>query len=534
MPCKTVVFSGDSTYLTALNYRQGAGRAGRRGFDILGNVVFYDFTLQRAKEIMSMRLSDLRGHFPISTSLVLRVSSLLHQTGRCDYSRQSLKALFSQTRMYLGGPEGKEAIKHHLRYSIEYLRRHHLLSAKGAPINFSGLIGHLHYTENAIFAFHSLLESGYLHILCADVQNDEPKVLDTLILVLAHVFNRMPCRRYKDQAWLEDVVRPSSSVVLLPSLPAGAETTLRKHNTGALSIFRNYVQTYVRQHLSSEPDDTLPFTHQKVGPTVSLDCDASFHDWNGGADRSPPVELRSPFAALSGFNDDFSSIRELCSTVRAGVFLEESSVPYMAIYPTDTDGMPLNAYIYDFFRHGDLKTLVKANGIKDGDVWYLLQDFNLTLKTIIASLANFISPSSSGMDDLTVEGLSVDDEDDFRDEDNEGDTREDEKTPGLVSANGGNGGRNKTSVLPSQVKSVPKKAKKAKVVDSWDDSDSEGEEEEDVLSSMLASTQTLPAVSSASKQHTSPASPEQGLKMVLLAFQKLQVQFQEKFVKVYA
>lgn len=39
MPCATVVFSGDSVFLTALNFRQAAGRAGRRGFDLLGNVV---------------------------------------------------------------------------------------------------------------------------------------------------------------------------------------------------------------------------------------------------------------------------------------------------------------------------------------------------------------------------------------------------------------------------------------------------------------------------------------------------------------
>lgn len=39
MPSKTVVFAGDSMSLTALNFRQAAGRAGRRGFELLGNVV---------------------------------------------------------------------------------------------------------------------------------------------------------------------------------------------------------------------------------------------------------------------------------------------------------------------------------------------------------------------------------------------------------------------------------------------------------------------------------------------------------------
>jgi superfamily II RNA helicase len=35
MPAKAAVFCGDSTALNALNYRQCAGRAGRRGFDLV-------------------------------------------------------------------------------------------------------------------------------------------------------------------------------------------------------------------------------------------------------------------------------------------------------------------------------------------------------------------------------------------------------------------------------------------------------------------------------------------------------------------
>ena len=81
MPCKTVVFSGDSVFLTALNYRQASGRAGRRGFDLLGNVVFTDISPARVFEIMSSHLPDLKGQFPSSTTLVLRLLSLL-QIGR--------------------------------------------------------------------------------------------------------------------------------------------------------------------------------------------------------------------------------------------------------------------------------------------------------------------------------------------------------------------------------------------------------------------------------------------------------------------
>jgi len=195
MPCATVVFSGDSVFLTALNFRQAAGRAGRRGFDLLGNVVFQNISRGKVCRLLSSRLPDLNGHFPVTTTLVLRLFTLLHESGDSAYAVQAINSLLSQPRLYLDGPAFKDQVLHHLRFSIEYLRRQNLLSSQGIPINFAGLTSHLYFTENSSFALNALIKGEYFHNLCADIKTKESAVLRTLMLVMAHLFGRHPCRQ---------------------------------------------------------------------------------------------------------------------------------------------------------------------------------------------------------------------------------------------------------------------------------------------------------------------------------------------------
>ena len=194
MPCATVVFSGDSIFLTALNFRQAAGRAGRRGFDLLGNVVFQNISHGKICRLLSSRLPDLNGHFPITTTLVLRLFSLLHESNNSPYAVRAINSLLSQPRLYLDGPAFKDQVLHHLRFSIEYLRRQDLLSSQGAPINFAGLTSHLYFTENSSFALNALIKGEYFHGLCSEIDRKESHVLRTLMVVMAHLFGRRPCR----------------------------------------------------------------------------------------------------------------------------------------------------------------------------------------------------------------------------------------------------------------------------------------------------------------------------------------------------
>lgn len=492
MPCKTVVFSGDSVELTAQNYRQCSGRAGRRGFDLLGNIVFNGISRERVYEIMSSRLPDLRGQFAISTTLVLRLFGLLQGTNNSKFAVESMNSLLSQTRLYLGGPESEGAIKHHLRFSIEYLRRQYLLSPKGVPTNFSGLVGHLYFTENSVFAFHSLLKGGYFHKLCADIEKNPERVLLEMMLVLSHIFNRLPAKKTRE--FVESIQR-SPSMVFLPRLPSQAEEMLLAHNAETLSVFKDYVQSYVTHNLDDEPDRTLPFTKTSVGTKES--CAGDLLD---GA----PTHIRSPFAALSGLTDDFQSIHELCSSVRGGVFMEESSIPCIPIWPHDTQ-VEFNAYLYDFWRHGSMDVLVRDNRIKGGDVWFHLKDFSLTLASIVASLESLVRGAATEGDEDMI------------------DLQEVGENPAETAQ------LQRDIALEKSKASTKVKKPKAKLNDSWDQDLDDEEGEEDGETDGDGQGYQI-------KDSERPAWQQEGggLAKVLEAFVKLRDEFDTKFRKVWA
>lgn len=507
MPCATVVFSGDSIFLTALNFRQAAGRAGRRGFDLLGNVVFQNIAQGKVCRLLSSRLPDLNGHFPITTTLVLRLFMLLHESDGAQYAVKAINSLLSQPRLYLDGSAFREQVLHHLRFSIEYLRRQSLLSPRGAPINFAGLTSHLYYTENSSFALNALIKEGYFHELCADINEKQSSVLRTLMIVMAHLFGRRPCRE-ADQEYIDAVVKPSSSIVFLPELPSSASKILSRHNQETLEIFTTYVETFVDQHIT-EPDTKLPLTGLSFGGNNNAFTDTPLP-------HLPPTKVRSAFVALSGHGDTFSDIPDLCRTARGGVFLEEAVIPHLDVYP-DESKIPLNAYLYDFFMHGNVEALETANGIRRSDVWFLLNDFSMVLATITTSLASFLKLSSEdvGMDMLSGVGdqSNTQQDDIFADDTVVGSDDAASSVSTLVE---------KKTIAEASLTTAKTPGKKSTVKDDWDasdDDDGSGEEEENGDAEVGARTVD---------------EMEQGFLKVYKAMTLLQKEFNEKFFAMWA
>lgn len=63
MPCKTVVICCDSAFLNSLEYHQMSGRAGRRGFDNEGSVVFMGINKRRQKTLITSKLPVIDGKY---------------------------------------------------------------------------------------------------------------------------------------------------------------------------------------------------------------------------------------------------------------------------------------------------------------------------------------------------------------------------------------------------------------------------------------------------------------------------------------
>ncbi|OQE44432.1 hypothetical protein PENCOP_c002G06207 [Penicillium coprophilum] len=515
MPCKTVVFSGDSIFLTALNFRQAAGRAGRRGFDVLGNVVFQHVPPSKVQRLMSSRLPSLNGHFPITTSLVLRLFILLQGSKQAPSAVKSINSILSSPRIHLGGPEMKQTVLHHLRFSIEYLRRNNLLSGTGMATNFAGCISHLYYTENSSFAFHALLNSGYLQDLCQDIETKPKKTVQSLMLVMAHLFGRIPLRASTLESFQSAEKKPSSAVAL-PPLPRKAASALRAHNGQVRDIYTGYVSTFIKQHIH-EPDRSLPFSGTQCGGESSSEK-LGFSEFEH---ISPSIV--SPFYALSGNGDECSTVFELSQMVRSDVWIEDSVIPYVPI-DTNENAAPLNAYLYDFYKHGSVSQLETANGIRRGDIWFVLNDFSLTLATIKASIEGFLKPGGNiGADMLDVAGGG----DDYEN------LVDDKAVDQIEAENAG-----KLPVKPELAKAaaapVPAARPRAKkvVIDSWEDEMDDDDLDESVDEATDAPKDTTNGLKPTQDKPVDKS--HRSMFLVAKAFKELHIEFDSKFKAMWA
>ncbi|CAE6426702.1 unnamed protein product [Rhizoctonia solani] len=382
-PAKSVIFLGDSPYLTALMYRQCAGRAGRRGFDLLGKVIFYNLPLDRIHRLMLSRLPPLTGNWPLTTTLCLRLFNLLTGSDEAPAAVTAIDSFMRLPRLSLSSDQTRNEVLHHMRFSIEYLRRLRLLSQDGHVTALFGAVGHLYYEEPGNLVFASLVRSGVIHRLCSQYRTNQTETEKNIVHLVAALFARLPLPYFTSSQEVLKRLRTSlPSLIQLPPLPTYVQEALKQYNAETLHIFSTYAVTYAHQHLQDKPDSSLPLSAREVGSS-----ELPFEGVAGSALKDLSFKgrvARSTFVSNSGHGDNFESVSELCRSTRSGLHLSSHNVPYF-----DYDA-PVNAYALDYWQHESVRPLIEANGLRNGEVWFVLQNFSMALAAILTSLRRLL------------------------------------------------------------------------------------------------------------------------------------------------
>lgn len=237
---------------------------------------------------------------------------------------------------------------------------------------------------------------------------------------MAHLFGRRYLSKvYANKNNLEELTKRYPSLVILPKLPNAVNNVLARHDQEILQIFTGYAVTYAAEYAQKlGPDTSLPLSGRNYScthePSVQTGSIPAFRAHL--KETATSVIARSPFVANSGHSDKFSSVRELARTARSGLHLNENAIPSLGHLISNGrrgGGLEhdLNAYLLDFYTHGQVQSLAAANGIRKGDMWYLLQDFTLVLMTVKTALEQLLikaSKEATSADLPSVESEDID------------------------------------------------------------------------------------------------------------------------------
>ncbi|PFH31606.1 DEAD/DEAH box helicase domain-containing protein [Besnoitia besnoiti] len=205
MPCRTSVFAGDSFMLTPTMFKQSGGRAGRRGYDAAGYILFWEIPFSKINRLLEARLPIFGGDFPVTPMLTLRTLRYHEQLEQLALEGDVLDAksverweaallrlylcpLFAvskdNTRPSVAYEENLRLyVRFQFRFMTDLLQRLGLLhdgrieDGGGHGISLWGHMAELSYQqETASFLLHFLLFSGLLERQLASKRSEKARV----------------------------------------------------------------------------------------------------------------------------------------------------------------------------------------------------------------------------------------------------------------------------------------------------------------------------------------------------------------------
>nr|CAD7443497.1 unnamed protein product [Timema bartmani] len=449
MPCRTVVLAGDSPYINALEFHQMSGRAGRRGFDKEGHVVFMGLGRRKVQTLLTDKFPVMVGNFPLSVGTVLRLLLLVSRiTSHGELNEATTRDALSRaltllncSMAYKTSPFLKIQMKHFFSFATQLLLLQGLVDNTGSPQKLSDIITHLNYHEPGNLAFVFLFRSGALRQLCGSNEkgNISRETELNLVLVLSYLFAVLPLHNSLNDKKFKN------SRVKLPPLPAYVTKVLQAYNAQVKLVFDNYFRSMSQQCIITLGEDNkLPLSNVRFGGHDCLEepqektnenklynrkeryHDVSCPTWEGevsscwlshlgrrgimmlvvppGKERYHDVgctHLGRRGKTLESLIMNNCEPRTICSLFAAlsghtdtDLYTETSIISNIRhqvftdikVVPLVNVDIPLNGYVWDFYNHGIASAIRMDNQLKSGYDFEKLRDFALLLKTITLSI----------------------------------------------------------------------------------------------------------------------------------------------------
>ncbi|EGD81589.1 hypothetical protein PTSG_02304 [Salpingoeca rosetta] len=134
MPCRSVVFLGDNPALDSLNYHQMSGRAGRRGHDIRGHVVFYGISKHKIRRLLSSPLRQMFPNIPLDSSTAVRAMARFQEAKGTLKEKEGLSLRRLLLEPYATQDAERQAmLPVYMRAQLETLLRLNLLTFDTNP-----------------------------------------------------------------------------------------------------------------------------------------------------------------------------------------------------------------------------------------------------------------------------------------------------------------------------------------------------------------------------------------------------------------
>ena len=197
-----------------------------------------------------------------------------------------------------------------------------------------------------------------------------------LVHVLATLFMPLKLPRSQMEYAQRHRDRTGPSLVVLPPLPDAVRQSILQYNRRALTGLLMYTRCFVHAYSDRIGEDViLPFSQTTIAPAEPLDLPKWLQP------HRFDVDVTSAFVALSGHEDKAESLAAMCDSMRDGLHLDPHIVPLLEL-PT----RPNNAYLFDFYKHGQKTALLRYNRVKEDTAHDNCKSFALVLKALHAAL----------------------------------------------------------------------------------------------------------------------------------------------------